>query len=404
MSKTEIDVDPCDHITSDAIGQPGQRVFYIQALQADKTYTVIIEKTQLQSMAVGIEQFLAEVSRQNPNLEEASADYVEEQMRINPPVDPAFRVGEIGLGYDQTRDRVVLFVREVQADEPEPEQSRNRNRNRRRERSIASGARARSCASWRAGAWRSPAAGGRCARSAGSPWSPRAISARRRTGTCTSPDCCPCPSQTAVRELEEALREGELELQGQFMLGSNYTFLVRVRHNGPRIARRVQARRAASSPCGIFRKTRWRAAKWQPILVSEALGFHFVPCTVLREDVPPYGTGSLQQYIEYDPEYHYFNFSEEDKARLPAVALFDVLVNNADRKGSHVLIETGTRKLWAIDHGLCFHEEDKLRTVIWDAAGHAIPANLLASLAQVPVAAGGRRASAPGPAPVSQPG
>jgi len=117
MSKTEVDVDPCDHITSDAIGQPGQRVFYIQAFQADKPYTVIIEKPQLQSLAVGIEQFLAEVARQNPSLEEASADYVEAQMRISPPVDPAFRVGEIGLGYDQVRDRVVLFVRELQADE-----------------------------------------------------------------------------------------------------------------------------------------------------------------------------------------------------------------------------------------------------------------------------------------------
>ena len=121
MSKTEIDVDPCDHITSDAIGQPGQRVFYIQALQADKTYTVIIEKTQLQSLAVGVEQFLAEVERQNPSLQEASAEYAEEQMRINPPVDPAFRVGEIGLGYDQMRDRVVLFVRELQAGEQEPD-------------------------------------------------------------------------------------------------------------------------------------------------------------------------------------------------------------------------------------------------------------------------------------------
>lgn len=121
MPRTEIDVDPCDHITSDAIGQPGQRVFYIQALQADKTYTVIIEKTQLQSLAVGVEQFLAEVERQNPNLGEASADYVEEQMRINPPVDPAFRVGEIGLGYDQMRDRVVLFVRELQVEGQQPE-------------------------------------------------------------------------------------------------------------------------------------------------------------------------------------------------------------------------------------------------------------------------------------------
>lgn len=121
MPKTEIDVDPCDHITGDAIGKPGQRVFYLQAFQAEKTYTVIIEKTQLQSLAVGVEQFLVEIARQNPSLEEASADFVEEQMRISPPVDPAFRVGEIGLGYDQARDRVVLFVREVQGEDQEPE-------------------------------------------------------------------------------------------------------------------------------------------------------------------------------------------------------------------------------------------------------------------------------------------
>lgn len=121
MPGTETDVDPCDHITGDAIGQLGQRVFYIQAFQADKTYTVIVEKTQLQSLAVGVEQFLSEVARQNPNLEEASADYVEEHMRISPPVDPIFRVGEIGLGYDQARDRVVLFVRELQGEDQEPE-------------------------------------------------------------------------------------------------------------------------------------------------------------------------------------------------------------------------------------------------------------------------------------------
>jgi uncharacterized repeat protein (TIGR03847 family) len=121
MPRTEIDVDPCDHITGDAIGQPGQRVFYIQAFQAEKTYTVIVEKTQLQSLAVGVEQFLAEVARQNANLEEAEANYSEEQMRINPPVDPIFRVGEIGLGYDQVRDRVVLFLRELLPEDQDAE-------------------------------------------------------------------------------------------------------------------------------------------------------------------------------------------------------------------------------------------------------------------------------------------
>ena len=121
MPRFETDVDPCDHITSDAIGQPGQRVFYIQAYQAERTYTVIIEKAQLQSLAIGVEKFLAEVERQNPNLDEAAADYVEEQMRIHPPVDPIFRVGEIGLGYDQPRDRVVLFACELLTEEQDPE-------------------------------------------------------------------------------------------------------------------------------------------------------------------------------------------------------------------------------------------------------------------------------------------
>ena len=106
--------------------------------------------------------------------------------------------------------------------------------------------------------------------------------------------------------------------------------------------------------------------------------------------MPVYGAGSLQQYIDYDPEYHYFNFSDDDKQRLRPVVLFDLLVNNADRKGSHVLIEKETRKLWAIDHGLCFHEENKLRTVLWDFAGQPIAADLLGCVASVPGLLSGR--------------
>jgi uncharacterized repeat protein (TIGR03843 family) len=64
--------------------------------------------------------------------------------------------------------------------------------------------------------------------------------------------------------------------------------------------------------------------------------------------------------------------------------LFDLLSNNADRKGSHVIIEEGTRKLWLIDHGLCFHEDEKLRTVIWDYAGQPIPEELLLPLMHLP--------------------
>jgi uncharacterized repeat protein (TIGR03847 family) len=121
MPRFEIDVDPCDHLTADAIGKPGQRVFYLQAYQEQRTITVIIEKAQLHSLAIGVEQFLAQLTEQNPNLPEASGDYVEDVMRINPPVDPLFRVGEIGLGYDKDRDLVVLFVKEILTEEEDPE-------------------------------------------------------------------------------------------------------------------------------------------------------------------------------------------------------------------------------------------------------------------------------------------
>ena len=113
MPSTEIDLQPVTHITTDAIGPPGKRVFYIQGWQEERTITVIVEKIQIQSLAVGLEQFLAEIDEKYPDLPEASAEFVEEVMRIHPPVDPIFRVGELGLGYDADRDLVVLVTREL---------------------------------------------------------------------------------------------------------------------------------------------------------------------------------------------------------------------------------------------------------------------------------------------------
>jgi uncharacterized repeat protein (TIGR03843 family) len=92
---------------------------------------------------------------------------------------------------------------------------------------------------------------------------------------------------------------------------------------------------------------------------------------VYRDDAP-FGGGSVQLYIDHDPEYHYFTFSKEDQQRLRPVVLFDYLINNADRKGGHVL-RGPDGNLWLIDHGVCFHAQDKLRTVIWDFAGEPIP-------------------------------
>jgi hypothetical protein len=188
---------------------------------------------------------------------------------------------------------------------------------------------------------------------------------------------------SSALDLQTALQNGDLELKGQFMFGSNYTFLVTVHYQGRDVPAVYKPLRG-EQPLWDFPDSTLARREVAAYLVSEALGFHFVPYTTLREDGPFYGPGSLQQYIEYDPEYHYFNFSEADKARLRPVVLFDLLANNADRKGSHVLIEKGTNKLWVIDHGLCFHHEEKLRTVLWDFAGEPIPGDLLRCLATFP--------------------
>lgn len=175
-----------------------------------------------------------------------------------------------------------------------------------------------------------------------------------------------------------AFQCGELELKGQFMLGSNYTFLVDVHHEG-RTFPAVYKPSRGEQPLWDFPDNTLAHREVAAYVVSEALGFHIVPLTVLRAD-GPHGPGSLQQYIEYDPEYHYFNFSDADKQRLKPVVLFDLLCNNADRKGSHVFFEKDAHKLWAIDHGICFHEQYKLRTVLWDFAGQRIPDELLSPL------------------------
>ncbi|MFZ5908971.1 MAG: SCO1664 family protein [Chloroflexota bacterium] len=183
---------------------------------------------------------------------------------------------------------------------------------------------------------------------------------------------------TAQPDLLTVLQEGTIELHGQFLLGSNYTFLVKV-HYREQEYQAVYKPSRGEQPLWDFPESTLAHREVAAYLVSEALGWRFVPLTLLRDD-GPFGPGSIQQYIAYDPNYHYFNFNDQDKARLRPVALFDLLCNNADRKGSHVIIEEGNRSLWLIDHGLCFHEEDKLRTVIWDFAGQDIPRELLADL------------------------
>lgn len=178
-------------------------------------------------------------------------------------------------------------------------------------------------------------------------------------------------------KLNQTLEKGEISLQGQFLLGSNYTFLVTIHHEEQEFPAVYKPTRG-EQPLWDFPEASLARREVAAYLVSEALGFGLVPLTVLRDG--PYGPGSLQQFIDYNPNYHYFNFKPEDRQRLRPVVLFDLLINNADRKGSHVFFQKRTRRLFGIDHGLCFHADDKLRTVLWDFAGETIPPDLISAL------------------------
>jgi uncharacterized repeat protein (TIGR03843 family) len=169
----------------------------------------------------------------------------------------------------------------------------------------------------------------------------------------------PVPAQTVL--------EGEgVEVMGLLPFSSNYTFLTRV-GEGPDEVLAVYKPQRGERPLWDFRRGTLAAREVAAYVVSEALGWHLVPPTVMRTDAP-LGPGSLQLFIEHDPDRHYFALMEERPDDFEVFAAFDVVINNADRKAGHVL-EDASGRLWAVDHGVSFHVDPKLRTVIWQFAG-----------------------------------
>jgi len=172
------------------------------------------------------------------------------------------------------------------------------------------------------------------------------------------------------------LGSGAMEILGLLPRASNYTFLARVTgEGGDSLA--VYKPRGGEAPLWDFPDGTLGQREVAAHLVAGELGWPWVPPTIYREG--PEGPGSVQLFVDFDPEHHYFTLLPGREDVFRRIALFDAVVNNADRKGGHTLLAS-SGEIFVIDHGVCFHPAPKLRTVIWDFAGEPIDDPSLADL------------------------
>lgn len=182
--------------------------------------------------------------------------------------------------------------------------------------------------------------------------------------------------QPDLPNILDVLREAEVQEEWMLAAGSNYVFLLKMDHPEAGEGYTVYKPQRGEAPLHDFPPGTLYKREYAAYLVSEALGWHLVPPTVLREDGLRAGVGVLQLFVVHNPALHYFNIKDSREDEMRRIALFDWLVNNADRKGGHCLVD-GEERLWCIDHGITFHADDKLRTVIWDFQGTPVPPALV---------------------------
>ncbi len=198
---------------------------------------------------------------------------------------------------------------------------------------------------------------------------------------------CPPADVSGARALA-FLTDGELEVLGRIPWASNATLLARVRQRDLEGLAIYKPRRG-ERPLWDFPNGTLYRREVAAYRVSAALGWNLVPPTVVRDG--PFGVGSVQLYVEAEPELTAFELVEAGNPLMPLIAAFDVVVNNADRKAGHCLARPDDDQVWAIDHGVCFHVEPKLRTVLWDFAGQALPPRLVDELESLCRAVAGGR-------------
>ena len=168
----------------------------------------------------------------------------------------------------------------------------------------------------------------------------------------------------------EELLSGEISIVGRLVDASNATLFCELEIDSntelearPRV---VYKPIAGERPLWDFPEGNLAGREVAAYLFSDFADFHLVPKTVMRDG--PFGPGAVQEWIEADPEIDVIAFAQGNDPRLRMMALFDCLINNTDRKFGHILIDSAG-SLFGCDHGVSFHSDFKLRTVLWQFAG-----------------------------------
>ena len=164
------------------------------------------------------------------------------------------------------------------------------------------------------------------------------------------------------------LSKGEIVVTGRLVDASNATLFASLTYENQSM-NAIYKPIAGERPLWDFPDGALAHREYAAFLVSEYLGLGLVPLTVLRDG--PYGDGMVQEWIDIDESIDLGSFFSTDKADLRAMAFFDAIINNTDRKIGH-LLPTASCELYGCDHGVTFHAEDKLRTVLWQWAGDSL--------------------------------
>lgn len=175
----------------------------------------------------------------------------------------------------------------------------------------------------------------------------------------------------ATDDKRSILTFGEMSVTGRLVDASNATLFATVKHQDTEIAC-IYKPVAGERPLWDFQDGTLADREYAAFRVSEFLGLDLVPLTLLREG--PYGVGMVQEWINIDESIDLAEYFSQDLPQLRSMAFFDAIINNTDRKIGHLLPDESGH-LFGCDHGVTFHEEDKLRTVLWQWAGDEISAD-----------------------------